>query len=178
MTRFGIVALVCIAVLCSSSSALAGNTPENTPDGMVDECRSRAVSIFGAQYERVQATYEGERTDGTHAVNGSVDVRGPETFQCSYQPGGWEYTFHINTPSSAARADGSPAAMVEKCRGRISAIFGVAFDQVEASYQGERTDGTHAVNGSIPSRANETFQCSYARGGQRIEYVIVNFPAR
>lgn len=174
MNRFGIVLVACFAVLGSSAGALAGNTI----DGMVNECRSRAVTVFGAEYERVRASYEGERTDGTHAVNGSVDVRGPETFQCSFEPEGWEYTFHINTPASAARADGSPEAMVEKCRGRIAAIFGVGFDQVQASYQGERTDGTHAVNGSIPSRGNETFQCSYARGGQRIEYVIVNFPSR
>ena len=173
MRRLGVV-VACVVCLAASGSALAGNTVE----GMVDECRSRAVTVFGAQFEQVRATYEGERTDGTHAVNGSVDVRGSETFQCSFEPEGWQYTFWINTPSSAARADGSPDAMVEKCRGRIAMIFGVGFDQVDASYQGERTDGTHAVNGSIPSRGNETFQCSYARGGQRIDHVIVNFPSR
>ncbi len=144
---------------------------------MMDECRARAVVVFGAQFEAISATYEGQRTDGTHAVNASVNVRGPETFQCSFGRDGYRIErFIVNTPTSGPRANGTPTNMVDACRARAAAVFGTTSAAVEASYQGERTDGTHAVNGSVNVRGPETFQCSYARGGKRIEQFIVNFP--
>jgi hypothetical protein len=53
-------------------------------------CRRRAASEFRVQAGTVQVTtYEGQRVDGTHAVNGSANVRGRNrTFQCSFDRSG------------------------------------------------------------------------------------------
>lgn len=39
-------------------------------------------------------------------------------------------------------------------------------DIAELSYEGQRTDGTHAVNGSTSS--GQTFQCSFGRAGRKV----------
>jgi hypothetical protein len=46
---------------------------------------------------------------------------------------------------------------------------------IETKYEGQRTDGTHAVNGTayIGDRT-ETFQCSFNRAGDRITLFVVN----
>jgi hypothetical protein len=37
---------------------------------------------------------------------------------------------------------------------------------VDLKYEGQRTDGTHAVNGSAAN--GQTFQCSFNRGGTHV----------
>jgi len=63
----------------------------------------------------------------------------------------------------------SPDYMMEDCRNN-SQIFYQAFDKFsETKYEGQRTDGTHAVNGTIYlANGNQTFQCSYNRAGDRM----------
>jgi hypothetical protein len=69
-------------------------------NNMVGECRVRAAAIFGVEVDSVPVKYEGQRTDKTHAVNGSVFVRGQnETFQCNFQRDGYTWkTFIVNFP--------------------------------------------------------------------------------
>ena len=94
---------------------------QGTPEGMMDECRSRAVTVFGAIFESIDAAYEGQRTDGTHAVNGSVNVRGPETFQCSFDQAGYRIEqFLVNTARDANLAQNTPESMVDQCRDRAA----------------------------------------------------------
>lgn len=69
-------------------------------DNMLSECQVRASTIFGTELYAVKVKYEGQRTDKTHAVNGSVFVRGQhETFQCNFEPNGYEWgKFIVNFP--------------------------------------------------------------------------------
>ena len=69
-------------------------------ENMLGECRVRAATIFGTEVDAVQVRYEGQRTDRTHAVNGSVFVRGQsETFQCSFERNGYKWKqFVVNFP--------------------------------------------------------------------------------
>lgn len=68
-------------------------------------------------------------------------------------------------PSSPAAT--GPGAMMETCRTRAAKAYNTGADNVEAKYEGERTDGTHAVNGEIHT-TQATFQCSFNRSGSRI----------
>jgi hypothetical protein len=60
-------------------------------------------------------------------------------------------------------------SMRMKCSARAAKALRVGADAVEAKYEGQRTDVTHAVNGSAVVRgASKTFQCSFERTGRRI----------
>jgi hypothetical protein len=66
-------------------------------------------------------------------------------------------------------------SMRMKCSARAAKALRVGADAVEAKYEGQRTDMTHAVNGSAVVRgASKTFQCSFERTGRRITKFIVN----
>ena len=48
-------------------------------------------------------------------------------------------------------------------------------DIVTLKYEGQRTDGTHAVNGTVfIRRHDETFQCSFNSSGSQIVQFVVN----
>jgi hypothetical protein len=60
-----------------------------SPEYMLEDCKYSA-KVFFQEYEAgVEAKYEGQRADGTHAVNGTIqlETRG-EDFQCSYNAAG------------------------------------------------------------------------------------------
>jgi len=97
MTHCTLRALLAVAGLGLASSAATAAVDVNN---MVGECRARASAIFGAEVNAVQVKYEGQRSDRTHAVNGSVFVRGQnETFQCNFQRDGYTWkTFIVNFP--------------------------------------------------------------------------------
>lgn len=69
--------------------AMAGAGSNASPGRMMAICRDRAVHVFHLRAGDVDTKYEGQRTDGTHAVNGTAYLRGvQETFQCSYNASG------------------------------------------------------------------------------------------
>ena len=71
------------------TSMLGGAAWAQSPDYMMEDCRNNS-QIFYQDFEaRSQTKYEGQRTDGTHAVNGTIflENRG-EDFQCSYNAAG------------------------------------------------------------------------------------------
>jgi uncharacterized protein len=69
----------------------------------------------------------------------------------------------------------SPARMMAVCRDRAAHVFHVRAGDVETKYEGQRTDGTHAVNGTAYLRGiEETFQCSFSASGSQIVSFIVN----
>ena len=60
-----------------------------------------------------ETKYEGQRTDGTHAVNGTIDLAaGSEDFQCSYNAAGDGmvdfYAEGKSWPDFAQTGEGSP----------------------------------------------------------------------
>jgi uncharacterized protein len=69
--------------------AMAGSGGNANPGRMMAICRDRANHVFHVRAGDVDTKYESQRTDGTHAVNGTVYLRGiQETFQCSFNSSG------------------------------------------------------------------------------------------
>lgn len=66
-------------------------------------------------------------------------------------------------------AAASQAEMMALCRERAHATFRLRLPDIETSYEGQRVDGTHAVNGTayLPAGAR-SFQCSFSADGRRI----------
>ncbi len=81
------------------------------------------------------------------------------------------------TFASAALAK-TPGRMMQECRVRAHEVLHTRLPDIDTKYEGQRTDGTHAVNGTAWIRGRtETFQCSFNRSGRRIIQFIVNEPA-
>ena len=84
-------------------SEVSGTGPENeapqaSPDTMMATCRDRAAHVFHTRLPNIDTKYEGQRTDGSYAVNGTVFLRNvEETFQCSFDADGSKITqFVVN----------------------------------------------------------------------------------
>jgi hypothetical protein len=74
---------LCLA-LPLSSHALA-----QSPEYMVEDCTIASQGFFQDFQARSDAKYEGQRTDGTHAVNGTIHLENrSEDYQCSYNAAG------------------------------------------------------------------------------------------
>jgi hypothetical protein len=59
------------------------------------------------------------------------------------------------------------AQMMTACNTYAARHLGVSTsDMVDLKYEGQRTDGTHAVNGSAAN--GQTFQCSFNRAGTHV----------
>lgn len=75
--------LTLIIALGTAVSAEAQST-----DRMLQECASAAQKFYG-EYGRTEMKYNGQRTDGTHAVNGSIFLENRQAyFACSFDRGG------------------------------------------------------------------------------------------
>jgi integrase len=69
----------------------------------------------------------------------------------------------------------TPEIMMAQCRARAGEVFSARLPDIDTKYEGQRTDGTHAVNGTAIFRGRtETFQCSFDRAGKRIIRFVVN----
>ena len=63
----------------------------------------------------------------------------------------------------------SPEYMMQDCMNNGQIFYQDFGARTETSYQGQRVDGTHAVNGSIYLETRRSdFQCSYNRAGDRM----------
>ena len=82
MKRSVLVAMVCAA-------PLAGVAHAQSPDYMQEDCAVAAQGFFQVFDAETETKYEGQHTDGTHAVNGTIALEtGGEDFQCSYNAAG------------------------------------------------------------------------------------------
>lgn len=101
-----------LAIASALASAITTTTAvaAATPEIMMQQCRIRAHEIMQVRLPDVETKYEGQRTDGTHAVNGTAWLRGRlETFQCSFDRSGRDIVnFVVNQPSEGPRADTAP----------------------------------------------------------------------
>ena len=110
-------------------------------------------------------SYEGQRVDGTHAVNGSTTYG--ETFQCSFNRSGSHVVSWYHSGNSRTNAQASEAQMMSTCNTYAAHHLHVSTSAIAAlSYEGQRVDGTHAVNGNTTS--GQTLQCSFERTGSRV----------
>ena len=79
-----------------------------------------------------------------------------------------------STPDSGAPQAG-PGTMKANCRDRAAHVFHTRQPSIETKYEGQRTDRSHAVNGTVYLRSvEETFQCSFNSDGSRITQFVVN----
>ncbi|WP_051955531.1 hypothetical protein [Beijerinckia mobilis] len=87
-------------------NAAATPAPATAPyDAMLDKCRARAARAYKASVGIINVKYEGQRVDGTHAVNGSVEGRDPPaTFQCSFNRAGSKIVKFTRVSSAAGAA--------------------------------------------------------------------------
>lgn len=75
---------------------------------------------------------------------------------------------------STAAAD-APAIMMAKCRNHAHDEFQLRLPDIETEYEGQRVDGTHAVNGTAyRKKGNTTFQCTFDKSGTDIVKFVVN----
>ena len=102
-------------MIVSAASVAAGISfsPEahaRTPERMMQECRVRAGEVLRTRLPNIETKYEGQRTDGTHAVNGTARFDGrTTTFQCSFnRPGTQIVNFVVNKPT-AGRPENLPS---------------------------------------------------------------------
>jgi hypothetical protein len=95
--RHTTAAFMPIATMLSFAS-LVETASASTPSRMMAECRSYAGKALGARLPDIETKYEGQRTDRTHAVNGTARVASRiETFQCTFNPAGTRVTrFVVN----------------------------------------------------------------------------------
>jgi hypothetical protein len=72
----------------------------------------------------------------------------------------------VGTGSQPVQA-ADQSQMMSKCNTYAARHLGVSTsDILDLKYEGQRTDGTHAVNGS--ARNGQTFQCSFNRAGTHV----------
>ncbi len=78
--------LAAFAALALASTTLA---QAQSPEYMIEDCANNGAIFFQDFEAKSETKYEGQRTDGTHAVNGTIDLETrSEDFQCSYNAAG------------------------------------------------------------------------------------------
>ena len=69
--------------------ACAGSALAASPEYMMEDCKDSAQVYFQDYQALSEVKFEGQRADGTHAVNGTIHLkRRSEDFQCSYNTAG------------------------------------------------------------------------------------------
>lgn len=70
-------------------SATSGIAVAQSPDYMIQDCSYASQQFYQEFQARTEASYEGQRTDGTHAVNGTIYLENRSAyFSCSYNAKG------------------------------------------------------------------------------------------
>lgn len=161
MIRIRFVLLLAFVTSFGLPAAQAADT-----DNILEQCRVRAAKDLGAAPDGIDLKYEGQRTDGTHAVNGAANVGGQQTtFQCSFNRGGTRIArFVVNRPTAAA----APTKAEEE----------------QASRATERAaQGQFDANGRLPcaqAKSQPMMQCEFgvarAGGGTGTATVVITLP--
>lgn len=158
--RTNLIALTVLAI-GAGQTAVAQSEAE-----MMSTCNSYAAHHLHVSTSDIATLkYEGQRVDGTHAVNGSTTYG--ETFQCSFNRSGSHVVNWYHSGNSSASSQASEAEMMSACNTYAAHHLHVSASAIASlSYEGQRVDGTHAVNGNTTS--GQSFQCSFERTGTRV----------
>ena len=73
-----------LAIGCSASAAFA----EANANSMMEQCQAYVVQHMHVPPGVVNVKFEGQRTDGTFAVNGDTETNPKTTFQCNFHSNG------------------------------------------------------------------------------------------
>ncbi|MDB6179701.1 hypothetical protein PAF17_19830 [Paracoccus sp. Z330] len=99
---------IAFAALAGFSHPALARTDANDAE-MMTHCNTYAAHHLGVSTSEIsELTYEGQRTDGTHAVNGTTTSG--QTFQCSFGPHGhhvveWTHSGYIGCPADVSEAN-------------------------------------------------------------------------
>jgi len=90
--------------------SVGASAQQATQDHMLTSCRNYASKHLNISAGIINVKYEGQRTDGTHAVNGDAETNPPMTFQCSFGPGGkkivnWTHNSPQGCPADVSEAN-------------------------------------------------------------------------
>lgn len=78
-----------LGAVAVTACMMAGTVLAQSPDYMIQDCSLASQQFYQDFEARTEATYEGQRTDGTHAVNGTIYLETRSTyFSCSYNAAG------------------------------------------------------------------------------------------
>lgn len=67
--------------------------------------------------------------------------------------------------------------MLSTCKGLAAKEYNTKTSNIAVKYEGQRTNGTHAVNGTYDtSKVTYTFQCSFNRAGTQVVDFTKNPP--
>jgi len=81
--KSGLLGIIAFA-LSSATPAMAAS-----PEWMAEDCMVAAQSFFQDFEAKTEMKYEGQRTDGTHAMNGTIYLETrSDDIQCSYDSAG------------------------------------------------------------------------------------------
>lgn len=127
--------------------------------------RASASTASQREYKRGYANCAAGRWDENQ--NGESYKRGCRAAEDKRDAGG--------AGATTAAASGSPDAMLSLCRARAAKAYKASADSIDVKYEGQRVDGTHAVNGTNNAAdPAKTFQCSFNRKGSKIVKFIRN----
>lgn len=162
--------LMSFVSLAATVAALLAVEPAQAADQsqMMSTCNTYAARHLGLTTSDIaDLSYQGQRVDGTHAVNGST-TRG-QTFQCSFNAAGTHVVSWYQSGGSEESSKPDESQMMSACNAYAAKRLGVSTSQIASvSYEGQRTDGSHAVNGNTSS--GQTFQCSFNSAGSKITH--------
>ncbi|MFG1267680.1 hypothetical protein V5F40_06925 [Xanthobacter sp. DSM 14520] len=142
---------------------LGGPAQAETPEIMMAMCRSKAHEALKVRMPEIDTKYEGQRTDGSHAVNGTAFTpSGERTFQCSFNKAGSKITnFVVNKTAAPAQSQGAtPSRDEQACLQAVSTTTNngdVATLRVETSEA-----NTTVIVGVGPKRA--PWKCLASKG--------------
>lgn len=111
------------AILLASASILlpTGAAIADTPEQMMAHCRNRAHNQLKMRLPDIATKYEGQRVDGTHAVNGTARNNNRTiTFQCSFNKRGRKIVKFIVNKPSAAPAKPMPSKAESECLAAVA----------------------------------------------------------
>lgn len=150
MKQFKTYALVFGAALTATGTALA-----QSPEYMIEDCRHASQQFYLDYEATTEAKYEGQRTNGTHAVNGTIylETRSAD-FSCSYNAAGDALVRFFAEKKSwpkFVRGEGSP-------------------------YQSSASGGGSSNNSSSGQKVTNEIVRFLA--GQNSQVIPVNLPAR
>ena len=101
-----------MALATAVFTATGGIASAQSPDYMIEDCRLSSQQFYQDFEARTEAKYEGQRTDGTHAVNGTIYLETRSTyFSCSYNAAGdtlVEFFAEQKSWPKFVRGEGSP----------------------------------------------------------------------
>ncbi|MCB1503361.1 MAG: hypothetical protein H6876_10610 [Hyphomicrobiaceae bacterium] len=121
-----------VVILAAVGMLTPAQAAPRTPQEMMAHCRAHAAKVLKMRQPDVETKYEGQRVDGTHAVNGTGrDASRTVTFQCSFgKNGGKIKRFVVNKPSGkpteppTAAAKPTPGKSEAECLAAVSKQIG------------------------------------------------------